>query len=139
MGCDVCYTNHAQPDGDDTDAQLLMLGAGCSDIMGVPGEDDIMLNYQSTSFHDARTVLILIGEPPGLRSSDSLGAHLSWGAHLGCTHTQRNCVSKVRSAGLAITDAADTLHRLLERARTLQLSGRALKDDDASTILHSAP
>jgi ethanolamine ammonia-lyase large subunit len=54
MGCDVCYTNHAEADQDDMDALLTMLGAaGVAYIMGVPGSDDIMLNYQSTSFHDA--------------------------------------------------------------------------------------
>ncbi len=54
MGCDVCYTNHAEADQDDMDTLLTMLGvAGCNYIMGVPGADDIMLNYQSTSFHDA--------------------------------------------------------------------------------------
>jgi ethanolamine ammonia-lyase large subunit len=54
MGCDVCYTNHAEADPDDMDATLTMLGAaGVNYIMGVPGGDDIMLNYQSTSFHDA--------------------------------------------------------------------------------------
>ncbi|NBX92522.1 MAG: ethanolamine ammonia-lyase subunit EutB [Proteobacteria bacterium] len=54
MGCDVCYTNHAQVDQDDMDSLLTLLGvAGCNYFMGVPGADDIMLNYQSTSFHDA--------------------------------------------------------------------------------------
>ena len=54
MGCDVCYTNHADADQDDMDNLLTLLAAaGCSYIMGVPGADDIMLNYQSTSFHDA--------------------------------------------------------------------------------------
>jgi ethanolamine ammonia-lyase large subunit len=54
MGCDVCYTNHAEADDDDMDAILTMLaGAGVNYIMGVPGGDDIMLNYQSSSFHDA--------------------------------------------------------------------------------------
>jgi ethanolamine ammonia-lyase large subunit len=54
MGCDVCYTNHAEADPDDMDMTLTMLGAaGVNYIMGVPGGDDIMLNYQSTSFHDA--------------------------------------------------------------------------------------
>jgi len=54
MGCDICYTNHAEADNDDMDALLTMLGvAGVNYIMGVPGADDIMLNYQSTSFHDA--------------------------------------------------------------------------------------
>lgn len=54
MGVDVCYTNHAHADQDDMDNLLTLLGvAGCNYIMGVPGSDDIMLNYQSTSFHDA--------------------------------------------------------------------------------------
>jgi ethanolamine ammonia-lyase large subunit len=54
MGCDICYTNHAEADDDDMDAVLIMLAAaGVNYIMGVPGADDIMLNYQSTSFHDA--------------------------------------------------------------------------------------
>src|SRR5690242_10808849 len=62
MGCDVCYTNHASADQDDMDALLTLLGvAGCTYIMGVPGADDVMLSYQSSSFHDAlylRRVLI---------------------------------------------------------------------------------
>jgi ethanolamine ammonia-lyase large subunit len=54
MGCDICYTNHAEADQDDMDMLLTLLGnAGCNFIMGIPGADDIMLNYQSTSFHDA--------------------------------------------------------------------------------------
>jgi len=54
MGVDICYTNHAEADGDDMDTLLTLLGvAGVNFIMGVPGADDIMLGYQSTSFHDA--------------------------------------------------------------------------------------
>lgn len=54
MGCDVCYTNHADADQNDMDNLLTLLGvAGCTFIMGIPGSDDIMLNYQTTSFHDA--------------------------------------------------------------------------------------
>ena len=54
MGVDVCYTNHAEADQDDMDNLLTLLGvAGCSYVMGVPGADDVMLSYQSTSFHDA--------------------------------------------------------------------------------------
>jgi ethanolamine ammonia-lyase large subunit len=54
MGCDVCYTNHAAADQNDMDDLLTLLGvAGCTYIMGVPGADDIMLNYQSTSYHDS--------------------------------------------------------------------------------------
>ena len=65
MGCDVCYTNHAEADSDDMDALLTMLAAaGVNYIMGVPGADDIMLNYQSTSFHDALYVRQLLGLRP---------------------------------------------------------------------------
>jgi ethanolamine ammonia-lyase large subunit len=62
MGCDVCYTNHAQTDQDDMDTLLTLLGvAGVNFIMGVPGADDMMLNYQSTSFHDALYVREVLG------------------------------------------------------------------------------
>jgi ethanolamine ammonia-lyase large subunit len=62
MGCDVCYTNHAEADNDDMDALLTLLcTAGVNFIMGVPGADDIMLNYQSTSFHDALAMRQLLG------------------------------------------------------------------------------
>jgi len=65
MGMDVCYTNHAQADGDDTDTLLTLLGvAGINFIMGVPGADDIMLNYQSTSFHDALYLRKVLGVKP---------------------------------------------------------------------------
>lgn len=65
MGCDVCYTNHAEADGDDMDALLTMLGAaGCNYIMGVPGADDVMLGYQSTSFHDALYLRRALGLRP---------------------------------------------------------------------------
>jgi ethanolamine ammonia-lyase large subunit len=54
MGCDVCYTNHAEADQNSADNLLLLLAAaGCNYFMGVPCADDVMLNYQSTSFHDA--------------------------------------------------------------------------------------
>jgi ethanolamine ammonia-lyase large subunit len=65
MGADVCYTNHAEADRDDMDCLLTMLGnAGCNFVMGVPGADDIMLNYQSTSFHDALYIRNLLGLRP---------------------------------------------------------------------------
>jgi ethanolamine ammonia-lyase large subunit len=65
MGCDICYTNHAEADQDDMDALLTMLGvAGCSYIMGVPGADDVMLHYQSTSFHDALYLRSVLGLKP---------------------------------------------------------------------------
>jgi len=65
MGCDVCYTNHAEADQDDMDTLLTLLGvAGVNYIMGVPGADDIMLNYQSTSFHDALYLRSVLGLKP---------------------------------------------------------------------------
>ena len=65
MGCDICYTNHAEADQDDVDALLTLLGvAGCNYIMGVPGADDVMLHYQSTSFHDALYLRSVLGLKP---------------------------------------------------------------------------
>ncbi len=62
LGCDICYTNHADADSDDMDTLMTLLGtAGVTFIMGVPGADDIMLNYQSTSFHDAAALRQLLG------------------------------------------------------------------------------
>jgi ethanolamine ammonia-lyase large subunit len=65
MGCDVCYTNHAEADQDDMDALLTVLAAaGVTYVMGVPGADDVMLGYQSTSFHDALYLRELLGLRP---------------------------------------------------------------------------
>ena len=65
MGCDVCYTNHAEADQDDMDALLTLLGAaGVNYVMGVPGSDDIMLGYQSTSFHDVLALRELLSKRP---------------------------------------------------------------------------
>jgi ethanolamine ammonia-lyase large subunit len=65
MGVDVCYTNHAEADQDDADALLTLLtAANVNFVMGVPGADDIMLGYQSTSFHDALAMRDLLGRRP---------------------------------------------------------------------------
>lgn len=65
MGCDVCYTNHAEADQNDMDNLLTLLGvAGCNYIMGIPGCDDIMLAYQSTSFHDALFIREVLDKRP---------------------------------------------------------------------------
>jgi len=65
MGCDVCYTNHAEADQNDMDVLLTLLGvAGCNFVMGIPGSDDVMLNYQTTSFHDALYVREVLGLRP---------------------------------------------------------------------------
>ena len=74
MGCDVCYTNHAEADQNDMDKLLTLLGvAGCNYIMGVPGADDVMLAYQSTSFHDA----LYLREVLGLRPAPEFEAWLN--------------------------------------------------------------
>jgi len=65
MGCDVCYTNHANADQNSADNLMLLLAAaGCNYFMGVPGSDDIMLNYQSTSYHDSLAVRKLFNLRP---------------------------------------------------------------------------
>ena len=73
MGVDVCYTNHAEADQDDVDSILTLLGvAGVTFIMGVPGADDVMLNYQSTSYHDA----LYLRQTLGLRPAPEFEAWL---------------------------------------------------------------
>ncbi|WP_287911256.1 ethanolamine ammonia-lyase subunit EutB [Acinetobacter sp.] len=65
MGCDICYTNHADADQNDMDVLLTLFGAaGINFIMGIPGSDDVMLNYQTTSFHDALYLRQLMGLKP---------------------------------------------------------------------------
>jgi ethanolamine ammonia-lyase large subunit len=82
MGVDVCYTNHADADQDDMDTLLAALGAaGVNYIMGVPGADDIMLGYQSTSFHDA----LFLRQALGLRRAPEFEA---WLARVGITDAQ---------------------------------------------------
>ncbi len=76
MGCDICYTNHAEADQDDMDVLLTLLGvAGINFIMGIPGSDDVMLNYQTTSFHDA----LYARKTLGLRPAPEFEA---WLAHM---------------------------------------------------------
>jgi ethanolamine ammonia-lyase large subunit len=104
MGCDICYTNHAQADQDDMDTLLTLLAvAGVNFIMGVPGADDIMLQYQSTSFHDA----LYVREALGLRRAPEFE---QWLERMGIADTQ----GRLRPAG----DGAP----LLAHARALALS-----------------
>lgn len=103
MGCDVCYTNHAAADQDDMDTLLTLLGvAGVNYIMGVPGADDVMLSYQSTSFHDAQ----YLRQALGLRPAPEFEAWLE----------SRRIT---RPDGRLLADAAKTSplpHRLLDSA-----------------------
>jgi ethanolamine ammonia-lyase small subunit len=77
---------------------------------------------------NAKCVLVLIGERPGLSSPDSLGLYLTWGGKVGYTDAYRNCISNVRPAGLIYQEAARKAFYLLSEARTLKLSGVKLKD-----------
>jgi ethanolamine ammonia-lyase large subunit len=89
MGCDVCYTNHANADADDMDSLMTLLGtAGCSYIMGVPGSDDIMLNYQSTSFHDALYLRQLLNLKPAPEFENWLNQVGLMGENLQINNTQ---------------------------------------------------
>ncbi|NBV50966.1 ethanolamine ammonia-lyase subunit EutB [bacterium] len=107
MGCDVCYTNHAQADQDDMDTLLTLLGvAGCNYFMGVPGADDIMLNYQSTSFHDARYVRDILRLRPAPEFE-------TWLEQVGIHDSQGKLVHRESSQKLA-----HTLQQLLPSGKT---------------------
>ena len=87
----------------------------------------------------ARCVVVLIGERPGLSSPDSLGVYLTWAPRVGLSDASRNCISNIRAAGLSVDAAADKLHWLLTQARLRRLSGVALKDETgaATALSHS--
>jgi ethanolamine ammonia-lyase large subunit len=99
MGCDVCYTNHAEADQDDMDVLLTLLGAaGCTYVMGVPGADDIMLGYQSTSFHDA----LYLRETLGLRPAPEFE---SWLERMGIADERGRLLARGPRA-LALAESA---------------------------------
>jgi ethanolamine ammonia-lyase small subunit len=86
----------------------------------------------------ADAVVVLIGERPGLSSPDSLGLYLTWAPRPGRSDAERNCISNVRPAGLAVDAAAVRLHALLAEARRRRLSGVALKDETSAAALAGA-
>lgn len=99
--------------------------------------DDVVIATQARvaladevgALRGAEATLILIGERPGLKSPDSLGAYLTYGPRVGRTDAERNCVSNIRPEGLTYDVAAHRLAHLLRRARELAGSGTMLKDD----------
>jgi ethanolamine ammonia-lyase large subunit len=88
MGCDVCFTNHADADHNSNDDLLILLAAaGCTYVMGIPGSDDVMLNYQSTSYQDAAAVRELFGYRPAPEFEAWLEARGWWAdGHLTSGH-----------------------------------------------------
>jgi ethanolamine ammonia-lyase large subunit len=107
MGCDICYTNHAEADSDDMDNLLVLLAAaGVNFVMGVPGADDVMLNYQSTSFHDALFVRRLLG----LKRAPEFEA---WLQRMGITDSAGEVLPPPARPALA-----DAMARLLEGQTT---------------------
>jgi ethanolamine ammonia-lyase small subunit len=85
----------------------------------------------------ARLVVVLIGERPGLTSPDSLGVYVTWNPCLGRTDAERNCISNVRSEGMAYGIAAGKIQFLMREARARKLSGVALKEDAPAELGNS--
>jgi len=83
----------------------------------------------------ARCSLILIGERPGLSAADSMGAYLTWQPRIGRTDADRNCLSNIRSGGLNVEEAAERLMGLMKTARTMKLTGVALKEGAGASLL----
>ena len=93
-GCDVCYTNHTEADQDDMDNLITLLAvAGCNFFMGVPGADDIMLNYQSTSFHDSQYLRQLLNLKPAPEFE-------TWLTHMGITDEKKHTDADKQAASI---------------------------------------
>jgi ethanolamine ammonia-lyase small subunit len=95
----------------------------------------VALGDDAGALLQARAVLVLIGERPGLSSPDSLGAYLTWAPQPGCSDAQRNCVSNIRGEGLPHAEAARKIAWLLGAARRLGATGVGLKDESDMPVL----
>lgn len=99
----------------------------------------VALGDEIGQIRGAEAVLVLIGERPGLKSPDSLGAYLTYRPRIGCMDSERNCVSNIRPAGLSYSQAAFRLAYLLHQARLLGVSGVRLKDESDSAAYPPLP
>lgn len=113
---------------DDQDWQLAPLS--------IVGQGRVAIGDDIGERLNARTVLVLVGERPGLSSPDSLGLYLTWAPRVGLTDESRNCISNVRKAGLIYRDAVRKTLYLLKESRRLELSGVNLKERSDTPALH---
>ena len=115
--------------------QLLQAEAVLLGPVAVATQARVALGDEVGGLLQARAVLVLIGERPGLSSPDSLGAYLTWAPHVGRRDAERNCVSNIRSEGLPPGAAARTLAWLLAGARRLGATGVVLKDESPAALV----
>ena len=96
----------------------------------------VALGDEVAQILNAKMLVMLIGERPGLSSPDSLGIYYTYDAHLGCHDAMRNCISNVRPAGLPILIATQRLIALMKKSLQLDFSGVNLKDEHEMTVEH---
>lgn len=119
--------------------RLLLEGGWCWAPPVVATQARVALGDEVGALLNARCVVVLIGERPGLSAPDSLGIYFSWSPRVGLVDSQRNCISNVRPEGLPPPAAAAKLQALLQEARTRQLSGIELKDEQDDRALAAVP